>query len=108
MANLNFASCAENTRGFGGLNSCRVAGVRLPRVFATHCWKSAGGSRSTGAFGSDLYVGRHYDVRAPAAARLFKEGWAPLIVFAKEPDSDRPGVANFSNTTASILKADGV
>lgn len=50
----------------------------------------------------------HYDVRAPAAARLFKEGWAPLIVFAREPDSDRPGVASFSNTTASILKADGV
>ncbi|MGH9614441.1 MAG: YdcF family protein, partial [Bryobacteraceae bacterium] len=59
---------------------------------------------------SDLIFvfGGHYDVREPAAARLFKEGWAPLIVFAREPDSDRPGVANFSNTTVSILKAEGV
>ena len=60
---------------------------------------------------SDLIVvlGGNYDVRAPAAALLFREGWAPKIFLAREvPDAKKPSRENFTDTTIRILEADGV
>jgi uncharacterized SAM-binding protein YcdF (DUF218 family) len=54
-----------------------------------------------------IYVlGGNYTVRAPLAARLFREGWAAKILLAREPTTrDR---ANFTDTTIQILESNGV
>jgi uncharacterized SAM-binding protein YcdF (DUF218 family) len=56
-------------------------------------------------------LGGNYEVRAPTAARLFREGWAPVIVTAREPEAlDIRGHAreNFTDITIDILERAGV
>lgn len=57
---------------------------------------------------SDLIylLGGDYEVRAPFAATLFHQGWAPKIVLAREPSL--AGRENFTDVTAQILEKNGV
>ncbi|MBV8069457.1 MAG: YdcF family protein [Acidobacteriaceae bacterium] len=62
---------------------------------------------------SDLIylLGGDYSLRAPVAAALFNEGWAPKIVIAREPADPKRvlnGGENFTDTTIGILVARGV
>jgi uncharacterized SAM-binding protein YcdF (DUF218 family) len=52
-------------------------------------------------------LGGNYAVRAPAAAGLLREGWAPKVLLACEPDPG-PGHENFTEITRRILIAHGV
>jgi uncharacterized SAM-binding protein YcdF (DUF218 family) len=62
---------------------------------------------------SDLIyiLGGNYLVRAPAGAALFRQGWAPKILLAREPTGfRRDGTAkeNFTDVTKKILIDNGV
>lgn len=55
-----------------------------------------------------IYVlGGNYSVRAPAAAALFRKGWAPKVLLVREPDEEA-GKENFTDTTSRILVESGV
>ena len=60
---------------------------------------------------SDLIVvlGGNFSVRAPAAAQLYREGWAPKILLAREPhDPIGHGGESFTDVTTRILESQGV
>jgi uncharacterized SAM-binding protein YcdF (DUF218 family) len=52
-------------------------------------------------------LGGDYEIRAPKAAQMFREGWAPLIVLAREPEAAH-SKGNFTETTIGILHHEGV
>jgi uncharacterized SAM-binding protein YcdF (DUF218 family) len=52
-------------------------------------------------------LGGDYETRAPKAAQMFREGWAPLIVLAREPEAAH-SEGNFTDTTIGILHHAGV
>jgi uncharacterized SAM-binding protein YcdF (DUF218 family) len=55
--------------------------------------------------------GGNYSVRAPMAARLFRERWAPQIVLSREPEDVRSPSeprGNFTDVTVDILRSEGV
>ncbi|HEX4773092.1 MAG TPA: YdcF family protein [Bryobacteraceae bacterium] len=59
-----------------------------------------------------IYIlGGNYEVRAPAAAALYRQGWAPKILLAREPsgyqENGRPK-ENFTDITKRILVENGV
>lgn len=56
-------------------------------------------------------LGGNYELRAPKAARMFREGWAPLVVLAREPEATHSGGearGNFTDVTIDILRTEGV
>jgi uncharacterized SAM-binding protein YcdF (DUF218 family) len=62
---------------------------------------------------SDLIylLGGDYLTRAPLAAQLFKQGWAPKILVSREPQMSNRSTntpVNFTGTTIQILVANGV
>jgi uncharacterized SAM-binding protein YcdF (DUF218 family) len=65
--------------------------------------------RDQPTYSSCIYLlGGNYETRAPMAAQIYRKGWAPLIVVAREPDSPGGNNPNFTDTTVRILTDAGV
>lgn len=56
-----------------------------------------------------IYVlGGDFEIRAPLAAQLYRDGYAPVIVLPREAEPTVPGVQNPTDTTVGILTRSGV